>query len=64
VEDYVMKVSDIKEIAKKLGINPGKLKKGELIITIQKAERNTPCFGTGTEACPYTTCCWREDCIA
>ncbi len=59
-----MKVADIKEIAKKHGINPGKFKKAELIIAIQKAEKNTPCFGTGTEACPYTTCCWRADCIA
>lgn len=58
-----MKVADIKNIAKKLGVNPGKLKKGELILAIQKAERNTPCFGTGTEACPELKCCWREDCI-
>lgn len=59
-----MKVADVKDKAKKLGINPGKLKKGDLILAIQKAENNTPCFGTGTPACPYLNCCWREDCLA
>jgi hypothetical protein len=58
-----MKVTDIKIKAKTLGINPGKLKKAELIIAIQKAEKNTPCFGTGTPACPQMDCCWRTDCI-
>lgn len=58
-----MKVTEIKERAKKLGINPGKLKKADLILAIQKAENNPPCFGTGTEACPQLTCCWRQDCI-
>ena len=59
-----MKIADIKEKAKKLGINPGKLKKVDLIMSIQKAEKNTPCFGTGTPACPHMACCWREDCLA
>lgn len=58
-----MKVADIKEIAVRKGINPGKMKKNELILSIQKAEGNTPCFGTGTEACPHLDCCWRKDCI-
>ena len=58
-----MKVADIKAKAVKLGIVPGKLKKADLILTIQKAEKTTPCFGTGTDACPYLDCCWREDCI-
>ncbi|MEI6516369.1 MAG: Rho termination factor N-terminal domain-containing protein [bacterium] len=59
-----MKVADIKKIAQDHGINPGKQKKGELILSIQKAEGNTPCFGKGTPDCPYLTCCWREDCIS
>ena len=58
-----MKVADIKAKAVKLGINPGKLKKSELILTIQKTEGNTPCFGTGTSDCPHLKCCWRDDCI-
>jgi len=59
-----MNIAEIKNRAKKLGIIPGKLKKEELILSIQKAEGNTPCFGTGTEACPYLNCYWRHDCIA
>ncbi len=59
-----MKVTDIKERAKKLGINPGKLKKSDLILCIQKTEGSTLCFGTGTDACPHMNCCWREDCIS
>jgi hypothetical protein len=58
-----MKLQDIKNKAKRAGVNPGKLKKHELILAIQKAEGNTPCFGAGTPACPYMDCCWREDCI-
>ncbi len=58
-----MKMPDIKKKAKALGINSMKMKKSDLILSIQKAEGNTVCFGTGTPACPYTNCCWREDCI-
>jgi hypothetical protein len=58
-----MKMPDIKKKAKALGVNSAKLKKSELILCIQKAEGNAACFGTGTPACPYLNCCWREDCI-
>lgn len=59
-----MNIADIKKIAKKVGIEPAKLKKGELIKAIQTAEGNTPCFGSGVVDCPYPACCWRKDCIA
>ena len=36
--------------------------KKELVRSIQKAEGNTPCFDTGVMACPYTDCCFRDDC--
>ena len=58
-----MKLPDIKKKAQATGVNPGKMKKGDLIRAIQKAEGNPSCFGTGTSACPYLDCCWREDCI-
>lgn len=58
-----MKMPDIKKKAKTLGINSIKMKKTDLILSIQKAEGSTACFGTGTPACPYMDCCWREDCI-
>lgn len=58
-----MKMPDIKKKAKALGLDAGKMKKADLILNIQRAEGNKPCFGTGTPACPYLDCCWREDCI-
>ena len=58
-----MDLADIKAKAQALGLIPGKLKKAELILAIQSAEKNTPCFGSGTPACPHMVCCWRIDCI-
>ena len=58
-----MKLPQIRQKAKALGIDPVKMKKAELILAIQKAEGYTLCYGTGTPACPHAACCWREDCI-
>lgn len=58
-----MKEKDIKEIAKTIGIKVGKMRKPELIRTIQKTEGNIPCFGTRGHECDQTNCLWREDCI-
>lgn len=59
-----MTLAEIKSKAKGMGINPGRMKKADLIHAIQTSEGNTPCFGSGTPACPYTTCCWRMDCLS
>lgn len=58
-----MTLPQVKQKAKALGIETGRKKLADLILAIQKAEGNTMCFGTGTPACPYTACCWRDDCI-
>ena len=58
-----MKAKDIREIAKNMGIKIGKMRKPELIRTIQKAEGNIPCFGTRGHECDQINCLWREDCI-
>ena len=59
-----MKITEIRKKAKGLGIIPRKMKKVELIHTIQKGESNTPCFGHAKDNnCPYTDCCFREDCL-
>jgi len=58
-----MKMSEIKEKAKRLGVTPGKMKKVDLIHAIQTAEHNKPCFGTSNGQCPYTDCCFLEDCL-
>ena len=58
-----MVVKEIKAIAKKMGISVGKMKKADLIRTIQETEGNAPCFQTGNmETCGQENCCWRSDC--
>jgi len=58
-----MKMPEIRKKAKNLGIAPGKMKKAELIHTIQEAEGYTPCYGRSNSQCPYTDCCFIQDCI-
>ena len=59
-----MLVKEIKTIAMSLGIKPGKLKKADLIKTIQLQEGNFDCYGTAFEAeCDQTGCVWRKDCF-
>ncbi|MHB1379940.1 MAG: SAP domain-containing protein [Desulfurivibrionaceae bacterium] len=58
-----MKMLDIKAKAKNLGIRAGKMKKEDLIRTIQEREGNFPCFGSAMEHCSQEDCSWREDCL-
>ena len=59
-----MLVKEIKTIAMSLGIKPGKLKKTDLIKTIQVEEGNFDCFGTAfTSECDQDDCVWRKDCF-
>ena len=58
-----MKVVEIREIAKQRGIKTGKMKKVEMVRTIQADEGNTPCFQSGINPCDQHNCCWRSDCI-
>jgi hypothetical protein len=55
-------MTQIKDKAKLLGINAGKMKKVELIHAIQVAEGCTPCYGRSNGSCPWAQCCWRGDC--
>jgi hypothetical protein len=58
-----MTMGEIKDKAKNLGINPGTMKKTELIRAIQSAEHNNACYGTTNGTCQWTECCWRTDCL-
>jgi len=59
-----MNLEQIKDIAKSKGINSGKMKKAEIIKTIQKAEGNFDCFGTATDGyCNQQDCLWKIDCL-
>ena len=58
-----MKIQDIKDIAKKKGVNAGKMNKTDLIRAIQKAEGNDACFATASvQTCGQMSCLWRGDC--
>lgn len=59
----MMKMTQVQKMAKGMGIKPGKMKKAELIQTIQMQEGNFACFMTAGNACDQEQCCWREDCL-
>ncbi len=59
-----MTVKDVRAKATEMGIQLGnKMKKADMIRTIQIAEGNTPCFQTGVTSCDQVNCCWRSDCM-
>ena len=59
-----MKITEIKEIAKRYDIKVGKTSKSELVRTIQQAEGNQTCFASNLSAeCDQHSCAWREDCV-
>jgi len=59
-----MNLQEIRKIAKKQGIKPGKLTKLKLIRSIQNREGNFECFATALDGiCDQFGCCWREDCF-
>lgn len=61
----MVKMNDIKAIAAKFDIKPGRMKKADLIRAIQDAEGNPQCFATDRILnCPETNCYWREDCAS
>jgi hypothetical protein len=54
---------EMRRYARSKGVNPGKLRKTELIRAIQAAEGNPQCFATARkEHCPETSCLWERDC--
>ena len=58
-----MKINQIKEIAKARGIATGRMRKTELVHTLQIDEGNQACFQTGQmETCGQEHCLWRQGC--
>lgn len=57
-----MNANELKKRAMALGIQPGKKPRREIILEIQRAEGNTPCFGANDGSCRYADCCWFDDC--
>lgn len=59
----MMKVEEIREKAKQIGIKPGKMKKADLIKAIQRSEGNIECFNSGAApTCGQESCLWRDEC--
>jgi len=59
-----MKIQEIRQIAKGLGLKAGASKsKQDLIRDIQIAEGNAPCFKNISD-CGIMNCLWRDDCQA
>ncbi len=58
-----MIMKDIRKKANVLGIKPRKMKKIELVRTIQKNEGNPDCYGKSGGYCPRTDCCFFGDCL-
>lgn len=63
VKNKTMTMSQVRQKAVSLGVKPSKMKKAELIHSIQKAEGYTPCFGSSNGNCPYIDCCFMPDCL-
>lgn len=58
-----MKLQEIKEMAQRMEIAAGKMKKSDLIRAIQRKEGNVDCFESGVSAeCGQEGCLWSGDC--
>ncbi|WP_296495478.1 hypothetical protein [Rhodoferax sp.] len=58
-------MKNIRQIAKTLSVDTGKLSKPELIRKIQLAEGNFDCYGSATNGtCDQQDCAWSEDCLS
>lgn len=58
-----MKMTEVREIAKRYDLKTGKIKKADLIRAIQVKEGNFPCFQTAADFCNQSTCLWKSDCL-
>lgn len=60
-----MKLEQVRSIAKSNGVSPGKLRKRDLIKSIQAADGNFDCFASACNAeCDQHRCLWRDDCFS
>jgi len=59
-----MKMQEIRNLAKNLGVKTSVKKKLDLIQTIQLAEGNFSCFASAKQGeCDQAKCIWRNDCF-
>jgi hypothetical protein len=58
-----MKMSEIRALAKSLGLNSFGKSKAELIKEIQRKEGNFDCFGSAGDYCDQLQCVFRTSCL-
>jgi hypothetical protein len=59
-----MNFNELRKMAKRMGINTYRVKKPDIIRSIQRAESNIQCFGMQrVEYCCEHVCLWRADCV-
>lgn len=60
-----MKMDEIRTLARRAGIKPGKLNKIQLVRSFQRHEGNFDCFATAFDGlCDQQACAWRKDCFS
>lgn len=60
-----MKMPEIREMAKGLGVKTSRMSKLNLVRAVQTAEGNFACFATPEAGeCDQLDCIWRDDCLA
>ncbi len=59
-----MKMSEIRGLAKSLGINSFGKSKVELIKEIQRKQGNFDCFGSAMDYCDQLDCIFRSTCLS
>ncbi len=59
-----MKMSEVRVIAKNLGINSFGMSKAELIKEIQRKQGNFDCYGSAGDYCDQLECLFRSSCLS
>jgi len=60
----MMKMQEIRELAKVIGVKTGRLNKLNLIHAIQLSEGNFNCYASAQGGvCDQPLCKWRDDCF-
>jgi hypothetical protein len=59
-----MRMEEIRERGRALGVAGSRMRKAEMIRAIQSKEGNPACYGAPWRfECPQLQCCWRSDCM-
>ncbi len=60
-----MKFNQIRKMAREMGINTYRMKKTDIIRSIQRTENSIECYGTDrVTRCREESCLWKSDCLA